>query len=70
MAEIVEKSVEQWVLESLNQRPNNPMDLDQLVDAVIKADADLRPVEVKIAALGLVSKGTIGLSEAWQLHRR
>ena len=68
MAEIAEKTVEQKILDSLGGNAAL-MDLDQLVDAVIKADADVRPVDVKIAALGLVSKGAVELSDGWQLHR-
>lgn len=66
MAEIAEKTIEQHVLDSLSHM-TNPMDLDRLVELVLDADEDLRPVDVKIAALDLVSRGRVKLNEAWQL---
>lgn len=66
MTDTKAKTVEQRVLASLRDAPG-PMDLDQLIDQVRSTDDQVRGVEVKIAALGLVSKGSVNLNESWQL---
>lgn len=60
-------SLEDKVLASLNQAPA-PLGMDDLVNSVLTQDSHVRAVDVKIAALGLVSKGTVSLTETWQLQ--
>ena len=60
------RSVEEKVLASL-QAEHGPMDLEQLIERIRSSDVSVRAVEVKIAALGLVSKGSVNLNESWQL---
>jgi len=69
MADTTIKSFETRVLESLSGAPE-PLDLDKVIERVRQADQDTRSVDVKIAALSLVSKGQIGLNEFWQLSAR
>ena len=59
-------SVEHKVLDSL-QQAHAPLGMDDLVTSVLTQDAQVRAVDVKIAALDLVSKGTVTLTETWQL---
>jgi len=68
VADTAVKSVEQKVLASLQQE-GAPIDLDALINRVLSSDAHVRAVDVKIAALDLVSKGTVSLTESWQLSR-
>jgi hypothetical protein len=66
VADTTIKSVEAKVLDSLSDA-TEPLDLDKLIERVRQSDHDTRSVDVKIAALSLVSKGQIGLNEFWQL---
>jgi hypothetical protein len=59
-------SVEERVLASL-RTSHREMDLDELIKSVVDNGDDVRAVDIKIAALGLVSRGTVKLNEAWKL---
>jgi hypothetical protein len=67
MANPAAPSLEDKVLASLNQA-HAPLGMDDLVNSVLTQDAQVRAVDVKIAALDLVSKGTVSLTETWQLQ--
>lgn len=58
-------NIKQKVLASL-QEESTPVDIDVLVDRVQISDPNVRAVDVKIAALDLVSKGEVTLTESWQ----
>lgn len=60
------ENVEKNILTSLS-RSNVAMDLDALVKSVRVVDQGVRAVDVKIAALDLVSKGKVVLDDIWQL---
>lgn len=60
-------SLEDKVLASL-ERAQAPLGMGDLVNSVLTQDAQVRAVDVKITALDLVSKGTVSLTETWQLQ--
>jgi hypothetical protein len=66
VADLPGKGVEEKVLASL-QVAKSAMDLDTLIARVRDRDTAVRAVDVKIAALNLVSTGRVDLNEAWQL---
>jgi hypothetical protein len=61
-------SVEQRILQTLSKKGKR-MDLDGLIASVREADDDVRAIDVKLAALDLVSQGKLLLDEVWQLHK-
>ena len=68
MADPAVNTIELRVLESLNQAPE-PIDMDYLITNILDSDSHIRAVDVKIAALDLVSKGEVSLTDSWQLCR-
>jgi hypothetical protein len=68
MADPAVNTIELRVLESLNRAPE-PIDMDDLITNILDSDSHIRAVDVKIAALDLVSKGEVSLTDSWQLSR-